>query len=83
VAFAAALQLAVKPEQVMLLAADGTGDAGARTELIVTAKDAALLVPQLLVAVTETVPLLDPIVMFIELVPDPEVIVHPEGKVQL
>ena len=43
----------------------------------------AALVPQLLVAVTEILPAVDPIVTVIAFVPEPLVIVAPAGTVQL
>ena len=51
--------------------------------LIVMVALLAELVPQLLVAVTETVPAVDPMETVIEFVPAPEVMVAPAGTVQL
>ena len=51
--------------------------------VIVTAKTLAVLVPQPLLAVTLTLPEVEPKVIVAEVVPCPAVIVLPEGTVQV
>ena len=84
VAFAEAAQLAVIWEHAAAEPAFAVGVAGV-PGLTVTARLEAALVPQLFPAVTEIFPFCPaaPVVTFIEVVPEPAVIDHPVGTVQL
>jgi hypothetical protein len=53
------------------------------SEFTVTVMQLALLIPQALLAVTHTLPLVLPKVTVMAVVPCPEVIVAPDGTVQL
>jgi hypothetical protein len=68
---------------VGVLVPDGVaGDAGIPFEMFSTS-NAAVLFPQLFVAVTVIIPELVPAVTTIEVVPCPEVIVEPPGTTQV
>lgn len=79
---AEAFQLAVKPEQVIELAAVAEGAEGV-PGLTATAKDCAALVPQEFPAVTVIFPPEVPEVTVTDVVPCPAVMFHPEGTVHV